>query len=191
MLEELERLDQKLFLQLNGLHQDWLDPIMIALSEPIYSAPIFIFIFYHLKSKYGMRVAIYSLFGLALVITLCDGISDKIFKDGFQRWRPCKNLLVGPQTYLPQPCPGGWYSFVSGHATTFFGMAVFNGLLVRERKIVVAILLIWASVVAYSRIYLGVHYPADIVGGAILGTFLAWLVYRFFINLSKNLSWIK
>ena len=135
MIEELEKYDQDLFLRLNGMHQDWLDPIMIGLSEPIYSVPVIALALYVVKLKFGWRTTLYSLFGLALVITLCDGISDKIFKDGFQRWRPCKHLIIGPQTYLPKPCPGGWYSFVSGHATSFFGMATFYARLLKTSEL--------------------------------------------------------
>lgn len=192
MIERIEQLDRNLFLFLNGLHQDWLDPIMIGLSNPFFSLPVYFLVFYFIKIKFGWKVTLWAILALILVVILCDGISYRIFKQGFERYRPCYNLEIGDQVYLPTGSCGGKFSFVSGHATNFFGLATFWGMLLMKRvKMILPVLLIWAGLIAYSRIYLGVHYPADIACGALLGIFLGWLVYRFFKNVMLNFNWIK
>ena len=190
MFQRLEDLDQQLFLFLNGLHVDWLDPIMVAFSNPLCSLPLYLAVFYFIKVKFGWKVMLMSLFGLALVIYLCDGISYRILKQGIGRYRPCHNLEFGHLVYLPTGSCGGLYSFVSGHATNFFGIAVFWAFLLhKEVKFIFPVLLIWAGIIAYSRIYLGVHYPSDIICGSILGIFLGFLVFRFFNNLNAQFNW--
>lgn len=190
MIERLEKLDQQLFLFLNGLHQDWLDQFMIWMSEPLFSIPVYLAVFYAIKVNYGWRVALWTVMAVSMVVLLADGISTRIFKYGFQRWRPCHNVEIADMVYLLKEGCGGKYSFVSGHATNFFGLATFFSFMLHEKmKWITPILLLWAGIIAYSRIYLGVHYPADILGGAILGIFIGWLVYRFFNNVMINLNW--
>ncbi len=192
MIERLEQIDRSLFLFLNGLHLDWLDPIMIGFSNPLYSLPVYFLVFYFIKIKFGWKVTLWAIAALILVVFLCDGISYRIFKQGFERYRPCHNLDIKNQVYLPTGSCGGQFTFVSGHATNFFGLATFWALLLlRKVKMIMPFLLIWAGIIAYSRVYLGVHYPSDITCGALLGIFLGWLVYRFFKNLMINLNWAE
>ena len=192
MLESLEKLDQDLFLYLNGLHFDWLDPFMIGLSNPFFSLPVYLLVFYFIKLKYGWKVALASILAVILVIYLADGISTRIFKHGFKRYRPCHNTDIAGLIHLLKEGCGGLYSFVSGHATNFFALATFFTLLLRTKVPgIIPVMMIWAGLIAYSRIYLGVHYPADVFSGAVLGAFLGWLVYRFFNNIMINLNWNK
>ena len=83
------------------------------------------------------------------------------------RYRPCKNAELTATLHNPVGC-GGWYGFASSHATNTFAVAIFVSLLLKKRAAWIG-LLCWAALVSYSRIYLGKHYPADVVGGAMLG----------------------
>lgn len=120
---------------------------------------------------------------------MSDKISVYLFKDIFTRLRPCHNNSLVDLIHLVGSC-GGKYGFVSSHAANTFALAVFSGLMLKKhypRLILWAI--IWASVVSYSRIYLGVHYPGDILVGAILGISLGVIVYLIVkqFNQKKNL----
>lgn len=183
-MEWLEALDRELFLYLNGLHTEWLDVIMWRLSQVAYSVPWFVFIFWRLNRAYGWRKALAIVGGTGLVILLCDRISVELFKEQFERYRPSRNLELEGLVHLVRDSngnfyTGGWYGFVSSHATNFFGMAMYFFLwLKKDFRWVALVLLLWACIVSYSRIYLGVHYPGDIVGGALLGVLLGWIAYR-------------
>ncbi|NND77191.1 MAG: phosphatase PAP2 family protein [Flavobacteriales bacterium] len=192
MLERLEKLDQELFLFLNGLHVDWLDPIMIGLSNPLYSIPVYIVAFFLIQTKFGWKVALWSILAVSLVVFLADGISTRIFKEGFKRYRPCHNAEISSYIHLLKEGCGGLYTFVSGHATNFFALATFFIWLLKDHiRLIVPVLMLWAALIAYSRIYLGVHYPVDILSGALLGIFIGWLVHRFFKNIIVTFNMAK
>jgi undecaprenyl-diphosphatase len=116
---------------------------------------------------------------LALLVTLCDQISSNIFKEGFERLRPSRDPSLEGLVDLINGKRGGKFGFVSSHATNSFGLAAFSLLLFRYRWYTVFILF-WASLNSYSRIYMGVHYPGDILGGIILGVLLGVFVYWFY-----------
>ena len=99
------------------------------------------------------------------------------------RYRPCHNLEIKHLLNLPDGC-GGQYGFLSSHSTNVFSLATFLSLVIKNKKITI-FLISWASIVAYSRIYLGVHYPFDIFAGACLGTIIAIICY-YIMALVKN-----
>jgi len=109
-------------------------------------------------------------------VLLCDQISSSVFKEGFERLRPSHEPALEGIVDLVNGKKGGKFSFVSGHATNSFGLAVFSLLLFRFRWYTFFILF-WAGLNSYSRIYMGLHYPGDILGGLILGAFIGWFVY--------------
>ena len=116
--------------------------------------------------------------------SLADQISVKVFKEGFERLRPSHNPEIKDLIHTVKGYRGGQFGFVSSHAANTFAMAFFTSKLFRNRYYSWFIF-IWAAVVSYSRIYLGVHYPLDIIGGALLGMLLGYLVfipYRMFGN---------
>lgn len=99
------------------------------------------------------------------------------FKDVFERLRPCHNPNIASLVHVVDGC-GGKYGFVSSHASNSFALALFIGLLLRKHyKYFLPLMVFWAALVSYSRIYVGVHYPADILGGAILGSLIGIFVY--------------
>ena len=175
MVEILEQWDRELFLFLNGFHSESLDFIMWHVSGKLQWIPLYLFLLIILVKKYGKPVWVV-LFAAALVVTLADQFSVKLFKEVFERWRPCHNVDLKEIVHLVNNKCGGRFGFISSHAANSFATAGLLGLFLNRKAF--ALLLIWASVVAYSRVYLGVHYPSDIFGGAILGLVIAFLVHR-------------
>jgi undecaprenyl-diphosphatase len=174
MLEALKQVDAELLLWLNSHHSLFFDRIMYFVSGrwewiPLY-AVILGFIIYRFKWR-----AIWILLAVALMITLSDQLAN-LLKSTIMRPRPCKDPEIGHLVHLVNDYCGGAYGFVSGHAANAFALATFLSLLYRRRW-VIAGMMCWAALVSYSRIYLGVHYPGDVLCGALLGTFLAWSIY--------------
>lgn len=186
MLDFLNELDQQVFLFLNGLHNGFFDFIMWWFSDKLIWIPLYLLFFYFLIKKYGWEtVAI--LLSLALLIALTDQVSGFI-KDTVARFRPSHNPEIKEQVRTLHGYLGGNYGFVSSHAANSFALAFFLAKFLKPKSaFLVPFLFVWASAVSYSRIYLGVHYPGDIIGGALLGLVLAWLItklYQIFISIS-------
>ncbi|MDA9938275.1 phosphatase PAP2 family protein [Salibacteraceae bacterium] len=174
MFEYLEQLDVQLFLFLNGIHTNFWDVIMFWFSEEITWVPLYAVLLFGLYKKYGWKGLLPVVLGVTLTITLTDQLSVKAFKEVFLRYRPCHNLEIQHLVHLVINHCGGQYGFVSSHASNTFGLASFLCLLFSNKKLGLG-LFIWALAVAYSRIYLGVHYPADILAGALLGVLIGTL----------------
>jgi len=113
---------------------------------------------------------------IGLMVLLCDQISTSVFKEGFERFRPSHEPALEGMVDLINGKKGGKFGFVSSHATNSFGLAVFSLLLFRFNWYTLFILF-WATLNSYSRIYMGVHYPGDILGGLLLGSLIGWFVY--------------
>ena len=138
----------------------------------------FYWVFKHQKTAWRIVITI---LGLALTITIADMVSYRVFKKGVKRYRPSHHLVIGPQTHVLPGLDGniyrgGKYGFVSGHSANYFGIALFMFLVTGKRKSR-RWLFAWAAIIAYSRIYLGVHYPGDIIGGMMVGLGGAALSY--------------
>lgn len=176
VINKLEYWDQQLFLFLNGLHASALDWPMYWISEkytwiPFY-AIILAFIIWQFKYK-----AIYLLLGIGLVILFADQLTSGLMKPLFERPRPCHEPVLEGLVYLVKGC-GGKFGFASSHAANTFGLAMFLWLTFKDRYGWISIIFLWATVVSFSRIYLGVHYPLDIIVGGLLGALIAWSVYK-------------
>lgn len=181
MIEWLENIDQKLFLFLNGLNAEWLDPVMTNVSGKLQWIPVYLLFIWLIHKYYGIKNTVFAVIVLVLLITIADNISVHLFKNVFQRYRPSHNLDIAHLVHTVDGYKGGKYGFISSHSANFFCMAAFLAPLLKPHiKKITLILFIWASVVAYSRIYLGVHYPSDILVGAILGSIIGFGGFRIF-----------
>ena len=161
--------DTDLFLFLNGLHADWLDSIMVFISRNAVSIVFYLAFMVLAMFKYGKK-SLWILLGMAVVVLLSDQMSAHVIKPWVQRPRPCHNPDISQLVHLPSGHCGGTYGFVSSHAANCFACAVFFGRLLKPFVRWIKLpLYIWAVVVSYSRIYLGVHYPLDIACGTALG----------------------
>lgn len=177
MREYLEHIDTSLFLLLNGKHNPFWDVVMYWTTWKFTWIPLYLLLLVLAWNKKGKAVWLV-LVAAGVLIVLSDQLSVNAFKEVFERYRPCHNQLLKDQVHLIDGC-GGMYGFVSSHAANTFAIAVFIGMVLGTRR-ALWLLLLWAMFVSYSRIYGGVHYPADIISGALLGSFLAWLVYRLY-----------
>ena len=189
MIQALLDFDKWLFLLLNGLHFSTLDTLMVGISSRELWIPLYIYLLYILIKRFKFQ-SIYIIIMTVLLITLCDQFSVQLFKNVFMRLRPCHEPELQGLVHLVNDHCGGQYGFVSSHATNVFGLAVFLGAILNRtgRYWLSMLLLLWAAVVSYSRIYLGVHYPFDIIGGALLGMFLARLMLLLLKAIDKRFS---
>lgn len=118
---------------------------------------------------------------VALLITISDQVSVHLFKNVFQRLRPCHEPALEGMVYTLGRC-GGKFGFISSHASNSFAIAVFMALLLwKTLRVMAIIMLVWAAMVSYSRVYLGVHYPGDILVGGMVGALEALMVYGIWI----------
>lgn len=175
----LERLDQQLFLFLNSCYSPFWDKVMYAVSSVIIWVPLYLTILIWLAIKYRRKFIIILLF-IILAATLADQMSVHLFKNIFHRLRPCHEPSLEGLVHLIDGKCGGMYGFVSSHATNSFNVALLSLLFIRRRWFTILIIL-WALIVGYSRIYLGVHYPGDVICGSILGAFIGWGIYKLYI----------
>ncbi len=178
MLESLKNIDQQLFLTLNGWHNQFFDSFFWIISNKFVWIPLYLFIAFLIIRKYKKQSWIVIL-ATILVIVFTDQISVHCFKNVFMRYRPSHNLDLADMVHIVNNYRGGLYGFISSHAANTFGLATFTALALKNRTYTYLILL-WAIIVSYSRIYLGVHYPADIIGGATIGIILAFIVFLLF-----------
>jgi undecaprenyl-diphosphatase len=179
MIEFLEMLDRHLLLFFNSLNNPVADSIMWFLSDKYVWIPLYVFIMIFSIRIAGWRSVCWIL-AMILTFGLTDQISVHGFKEVFERYRPTHNQDIQHLIHTVNDYRGGLYGFVSSHAANTFGLATISSLLIKKRWYVIAIF-IWAAVVSFSRIYLGVHYPGDILGGALLGIicgYTAWQLYR-------------
>ncbi|NQY67260.1 MAG: phosphatase PAP2 family protein [Flavobacteriales bacterium] len=185
-MEQIVNFDKELFLYLNGINSNSWDIIMYWISYKWTWIPLYAYLIYFLVVK---RIPhIWILLGCIVgLIASSDLISVHLFKNVFQRYRPCHNEIIGGMVHLVEDHCGGLYGFVSSHASTSFSIAVFIEKFL-PNKIAKYAILIWAGIVAYSRVYLGVHYPLDIVCGIILGIGIANLWHRIYYYFSTQLS---
>ncbi|GAB3647613.1 phosphatase PAP2 family protein [Echinicola sediminis] len=175
MIELLKTWDEELFLSLNSLHQDWLDPIMYAVSGTWIWVPFYALLAYLIIKNLG-KGSIWVFTGIFLTILMSDQITSGFMKPFFERPRPCHDARWEGLMYNYRHC-GGMFGFASSHAANTFALAMYL-LITFHRKVKgFGWLFLWAAVVSYSRIYLGVHYPADVIIGALVGMLsgaLAW-----------------
>jgi undecaprenyl-diphosphatase len=186
MLEHINELDTVIFLFLNNLGTETWDPFWIKMSEVFIWIPLYLALIAGLFFLFKPKTALWAILIISLNVVFTDQGSVRLFKNQFERLRPCHEESIKDQVRLVKGHCGGQYGFISSHASNTFGIAVLIGLLYRRRwPWVFYAMLVWASVVSYSRIYLGVHYPTDIYFGALYGSFIGGILYAVFVR------WIK
>jgi undecaprenyl-diphosphatase len=175
--------DTDLFRFINEAHQPWLDKPMEIISGKLTWIPLYALLIYYLYKQ--LKQAVWkAIIYLLTTILFADQISSSLLKPLFKRLRPCHVEEFQSWIHLPDGC-GGMYGLCSSHAANAFAVAVGFYLLSKNKRMGAA-LLIWASVISYSRIYLGAHYPLDVITGAIVGAAGAWLLFTFYLRFTKN-----
>lgn len=189
MLENLINIDTEIFLYLNSLHSPFFDTLMWWISKKETWYPLYLVVLFFIFRKEKWQGFIPFII-IILLITAADQTSVKVFKEGFERLRPTHNQQIADLIHTVNNYRGGRYGFVSSHAANTFAFAGFISLFFKQKWITISFVL-WAAIVSYSRIYLGVHYPADIIGGTLLGLMLAFMFYYLyqFINKKAQQKW--
>jgi len=187
-MDFLSDIDTRLFLFLNGLHADWMDPVMIHITNMWIWFPLYILLIYWTVRQFGKRCW-WVFLALGLVVLCSDQLASHVCKPVFQRLRPCHDIDLQDLIYLPKGLAGGRYGFVSSHAANTFSVATFLTPVLRKYRPWTAILLyFWAFLSSYSRIYLGYHYPGDILAGAVLGVLVGLIGWKIF-QLVQRKKW--
>lgn len=177
-METLVNLDQQLFLYLNNLGSPNFDAFWLTITNKFSSIPLYILLVYLLYKNFGWKSMLIALLVTTLMITITDQFSYAI-KHAVERLRPCREPeLAGLGRYITR-C--GSFGYFSGHATSSFALAVYLSLIFKNTyKYFFAFLIIWALFVSYSRIYVGVHYPGDVITGMLVGSGIGLSCYFLF-----------
>lgn len=182
-METLNRLDTGAFLTLNGWHADWLDVAMYWISDREFWFPAYALLLIWLGWKFRWA-ALGVVLALALTVALSDQVTSSVMKPLFLRLRPCHEPAIDQWVHVVWEC-GGTYGFASSHAANSFGFAALLYLLLPRHRAFARFLFVWAALVSYSRIYVGAHYPLDVLAGAGVGTLMALIcagLYRFTVK---------
>lgn len=185
MMEEIIRYDTELFLLLNNLGSEPWDELWRIITNKLTFIPLYMFLIYLVYKNYGIRETLVVLIIGGLMIATTDQLAN-LFKNGFQRLRPWANQdLEGLMRMIVKK--RGVYSFFSGHAINSMVIAVYLGLILRKKYYYLPfILLLWAFLVGYSRIYVGVHYPTDVLTGFLFGSIIGWGFYKLQLTVQKR-----
>jgi len=182
MLDFIENTDRQLFLYLNGMHCDFYDAVMPYLTELWVWIPLFAWWLYELYKKYQKKLLVLVFFVAALIVVTDQG--SNVIKRSVKRYRPSHNIEMKDQVHVVKDYRGGEYGFISNHAANVFGVAFFAFFLLRPaKKRIVLSLFAWALFIGYTRVYLGVHYPLDVAGGALWGLISAFILSKICLKL--------
>ncbi len=193
MIDFLNNVDTQLFLTLNSLHTDFLDPIMKALSGKWIWVPFYMVLLYLIWRDYNKRFSalavrrtLLTLVCIALAITLADQICATLIRPIIERPRPAnEDSPIRALVHIVDGYRGGHYGFPSCHAANSFALTTFI-IMVFRNKVAITGMLSWALLLCYTRVYLGVHYPGDLLVGAIIGSCAGaccYYLYRYFCKL--------
>lgn len=174
LFDWFNHIDTQMFLALNGHISPFFDSFFVLFSQKQVWYPLYLFIALLILQRYKIK-GIWIILFIALAIVISDQLSG-LTKELAGRLRPSHQGALADQIYIPSG-KGGQFGFFSSHAANSFTLAFFMGYITR-RKRVWATFTLWALITSYSRIYLGVHFPFDVLVGALFGIFTGWSVYK-------------
>lgn len=183
MLERILSIDTELLVFLNGLGSSTYDGFWLIITKQTSWIPFFLFLLYIIFKKLGTKQTLYLILFIALLLTFSDQVTN-LFKNGFQRLRPCNNPEINSFIRIVQTRTS--FSFFSGHASNSMGVATFLYLIFNKDFKYFWLLFLWPLIFAYSRIYLGLHYPIDIICGFLFGILWGFLMFKFYQTAQKR-----
>ncbi len=189
MIETLSDWDTRFFLFLNQFHWDWLDPVIMFITRTESWLPLFVLLIYLIVRNHKKETWLV-LLAIIITVVLADQITSSLMKPFFHRLRPSHEPALESLIHLVDGYRGGTFGFASSHAANTTGVAFLIFLLFREKYKLIWTIFIWAFIMSYTRIYLGVHYPGDILVGALVGAGCGYAAFRLFtwgrVRLSGN-----
>ena len=187
-MENLLQLDKEIFVFLNGLGDDSYDALWLLITKQIYWSPLFIMVFYLIQKKIGWKNLGIIVVFLALLITFTDQITN-VSKNYFQRLRPCNTPEI--KDYIRIVTQRNSFSFFSGHASNSMASTTFIVLIIQKYYKHTYWLFLFPLIFAFSRIYLGLHFPGDILAGYFCGATFAFIFHKLYLFLGKKYNFIK
>jgi len=175
-MDSLLQLDKDLLIWFNASHTQFWDAMMMFFTRIEFWIPLYILVTYHIF-KYKGKEAWWWLIGLFLLILMGDLVSTHLFKNIFQRLRPSHEPSLYGIVQVVKTYTGDQFGFVSSHATAVFAFATYTSRLFKN-GIYSLFIILWSLLIVYTRLYLGLHYPGDIMGGMLLGLVLGYLLFR-------------
>ncbi|WP_299522458.1 phosphatase PAP2 family protein [uncultured Lutibacter sp.] len=186
MFDSIISKDIELLIYLNNLGTIQWDGFWLVITNKFSAIPLYFFLLYITYKQFGVKKTFIVVLFVILLIAISDQTSN-LFKYGFKRLRPCHNENISHLVRLVGNRCGGLYSYFSAHAANSMAIAIFFGLLLKSfSKYLLPILVLWAFIVAYSRIYIGVHFPLDVVTGLLFGVLYATIIYYLLKMLLKK-----
>lgn len=178
MIDQILQLDTDVFIFLNSLGTKSWDPFWLAYTSKFNWIPLYVLLLYLISRQMRLKAVLITLLVVALMILVTDQVTN-LFKNGLHRLRPCHLAeLVDSMRLVKSHC-GGQYGFFSGHASNTMAAAIFIGLTLKKQfKYLIYVLVFWAFLMGYSRIYIGVHYPLDVLLGMLFGLLTGILFYK-------------
>ena len=187
-LQRLVDIDKRIMLVLNGSDSLYMDGVMKIYTTSVVWIPVALILLFIIFKNNTLRGSILALLALVLTILACDQVSSHLIKPLVGRLRPSHDPTIMHLIDTFNGYRSGSYSFTSSHACNSFGLFTIISLIIRNRTLSLS-LFVWAAINSFSRIYLGVHYPGDILCGAVLGTVIASLIYRIYRIVSKKVEY--
>lgn len=181
MLEELIQYDKELFLFLNNLGNPTWDAFWMFITNKLSSIPLYFILLVVAYRELGLKKTMLLVVTVAILVLTTDQLSN-FFKYGVQRLRPCYDPDINSVMRLVKATCGGKFGYFSAHAANSFAIAFFfTKLLGKKFRYIGIFLMVWAFLMAYSRIYIGVHFPLDVFTGGLFGLVLSWIAAKLYI----------
>ncbi len=183
MLEKIVSLDTQLFIYLNGLGSETFDGFWLLVTKQTSWIPFFAVLLYLIFKKLGTKQTLYMLLFVAILLVFTDQITN-LFKYAFHRLRPCNNPEINAKIRIIKS--SATFSFFSGHAANTMAVATFLYFNLKRHFKYLGFLFLWPLIFAYSRIYLGLHYPTDIICGYLCGLIMGFLMFKLYQNAQQK-----
>jgi undecaprenyl-diphosphatase len=183
-MDKLRALDEQLFVYLNNLHATFLDQPMYYMSRTYLWIPLHLYLLYIIIKHYGKESWVI-IVCIALSILMADQFTSGLMKPFFSRLRPSHEAHLESAIHIVNNAKGGLYGFASSHAANTFALAFFIWLLFKDQYKYISLIFLWAILVCYTRIYLGMHYPGDLLAGAIVGLISGYIGYRISVRVLR------
>lgn len=177
MFEKIIDLDKEVLVYLNNLGSETYDGLWLIITKQIYWTPFFLFIFYLLQKKIGWKKFGYYILFTAVLLLICDQTVN-LFKYGFERLRPVNDTEINGLLRIVKTSKS--FSFFSGHATNSMASTVFMVMVLRKYYKHAYLVFLFPLIFAYSRIYLGLHFPTDILTGYVFGATMGFVCYKLY-----------